>query len=273
MAIITISRVSYGHGREVAETLAEKLGYECFSRDTLREDASDQFNLSEIKILRPIENPPSLLDRITGGKEKYVAYVRSAFLKRIQKDNIIYHGFVGQVFVKDVPGVLKVLVTANLEDRVGTLMNRESIGAEKARKYLEKIDDARDKWSSHLYGINTWDPDLFDMVLRIDNMTVDNVVDHIADAVQLPCFQISSETRSILNDLALSAEVKANLLEKFPATTDVSAKDGMVTVIMGTFLEDKERAGAETEKILKGIEGVKDFEIRFEISPAFTPMD
>jgi hypothetical protein len=112
MAIVTISNVSYAHGRKVAETLAEKLGYAFFTRDTIREDASNQFNLPEIKIASVIENPPSLLDRITGGKEKYVAYVRSVFLRRLQKDNIIYLGYVGQFFVKDVPNILKVLITA-----------------------------------------------------------------------------------------------------------------------------------------------------------------
>ena len=197
MAIVTISNVSYCHGRKVAETLAEKLGYEFFSRDTLREDASNQFNLPEIKIARVIENPPSLLDRIIGGKEKYVAYVRSVFLRRLQKDNIIYLGFVGQFFVKDVPNILKVLVTANLEDRVRTLMNREGISAGKAQKHLEKIDAARSKWSRHLYGIDIWDPNLYDMVLRIDNMTVENVVDNLTKVIQLPCFQISSISQQV----------------------------------------------------------------------------
>lgn len=36
MAIITISRGSYSKGKEVAEKVAEKLGYECISRDVLQ---------------------------------------------------------------------------------------------------------------------------------------------------------------------------------------------------------------------------------------------
>ena len=156
--------------------------------------------------------------------------LRCAFLKRVQEDNIIYHGFVGQFFLKDVPNILKVLIIANVEDRIKALMNREGMSAGKAPKYLEKIDAARNKWSRHLYGIDTWDPHLYDMVFRIDNMTVENVVDYIANAAQLPCFQISSKSRNILNDLALAAEVETTLLEKFPVRTGVSTKDGMATV-------------------------------------------
>jgi hypothetical protein len=47
MAIITISRGSYYRGREVAEKLAAKLGYDCISREILLA-ASKEFNIPEI---------------------------------------------------------------------------------------------------------------------------------------------------------------------------------------------------------------------------------
>ena len=47
MSIITISRGSFSKGKEVAEKLAEKLNYECISRDILIE-ASEHFNIPEI---------------------------------------------------------------------------------------------------------------------------------------------------------------------------------------------------------------------------------
>ena len=47
MTIITISRGSYSRGREVAEKLAERLNFDCISRDILIE-ASEHFNIPEI---------------------------------------------------------------------------------------------------------------------------------------------------------------------------------------------------------------------------------
>jgi cytidylate kinase len=263
MGIIIITKGSYCSGRVIAETLGEKLGYDCVSREIILA-ASEQFNVPEIKLVRALENAPSFLDRITSGKEKYIAYFRSAFLKRLQKDNIIYHGFAGHFFTKDVANVFKVQIIANLEYRVRNVMNQEDIAPEEARKLIENIDAARSKWSRYLYGIDSWNPNFYDMVLRIDNMTLENVVDTMVNTVQLPCFQISSESKSILNDLALEAEVRANLVEKFPASY-VSAKDKIVTVIVQTTLADRERAGSELEKILKGVDGAKDFEIRVEV--------
>ena len=267
MGIITISNLSYSHGTEVAQALAERLGYEYYSRNNLRKDASDRFNLPEIKTVQATERPPSLLDRITGGKQKYVAHIRSVFFKRLKKDNIVYHGFVGQFLVKDVPNTLKVLITTNIEDRVGTLVNSEGIKAEKAEKHLEKIDAARSKWSRHLYGIETWDLNLYDAVFRIDNLTVEDVVESIANLPKLPCFQVSARSKRIIDDLALSADVEANLIGKFPGITFDSTINGKVSVTLETKLNEQERAAAELKETLKELDGVKDVEIRFKFIP------
>ena len=101
MAIITISRGSYSRGKEVAEKVAKKLGYDCISRDILL-DASEMFNIPEIKLVRAIEDAPSILDRFNNGKERYVAYIQAALLKYFQEDRIVYHGLAGHFFVKDI---------------------------------------------------------------------------------------------------------------------------------------------------------------------------
>jgi len=263
MSIITISKGSYSYGTEVAEKLAEKLGYECVSREVLL-DASHKFNIPEIKLVKAIEDPPSFLDRLFLGKEKYIAYVRSAFLKRIEKDNIVYHGFAGHFFVRNVPNVCKIRIIADMEYRIRKVVDQEGVSAASAKKIIERIDDARRKWGLHLYGIDTSDADLYDMVFKVDNMNAENVIGIIAHTVQLPCFQISPGARGFLHDLSLEYEIKAHLVEKFPTTRYASAKDGMVTVIIETTLKDKEKVGTEMEGILKGIDGVKELDIRFK---------
>ena len=79
MSIVTISRGSFSHGKEVAEELAKRLGYKCISREIILE-ASKHFNIPEAKLARAIHDAPSILERITYGKERYVAYVREALL-------------------------------------------------------------------------------------------------------------------------------------------------------------------------------------------------
>jgi hypothetical protein len=63
MPIIAISRGSYSRGREVAEKTAALLGYRCISREVLLE-ASQLFDIPELKLRRAIHDAPSLLDRL-----------------------------------------------------------------------------------------------------------------------------------------------------------------------------------------------------------------
>jgi len=67
MSIITISRGSYNRGKEVAEKLAQKLDYQCISREILLE-ASKEYNVPEIRLIRTIRDAPSILERLTHKK-------------------------------------------------------------------------------------------------------------------------------------------------------------------------------------------------------------
>ena len=96
--VITISRGSYSRGKEVAEKVASELGYECISRDILLE-ASEEFNIPELRLVRALHDAPSVLERFTHGRERYVSYIRKALLQRIRKDNVVYHGLAGHYFL------------------------------------------------------------------------------------------------------------------------------------------------------------------------------
>ena len=210
MAIITISRGSYHRGREVAEKVAQKLGYECLSRDILLE-ASEEFNIPEIKLIRAIQDAPSILDRLTRQKEKYVAYIRAALLKHVQKDNVVYHGLFGHFFLQDIPHVLKVRIVADLEARVADEVKREGISESKAREVLMKDDEERRKWALQLYGADWWDATLYDLVIHLKTIKVDDAVALLCQVVQLPGFQTTPESQEAINN-----QVEAALMEVAP---------------------------------------------------------
>ena len=73
MAIITISRGSYSKGKEVAEKVAARLGYQCLSREVIL-DASDRYHIPEIKLIKAIHDAPSILERIGQSKARFIAY-------------------------------------------------------------------------------------------------------------------------------------------------------------------------------------------------------
>ncbi|HMK65083.1 MAG TPA: cytidylate kinase-like family protein [Thermodesulfobacteriota bacterium] len=207
MSVITISRGSYNRGKEVAEKLAQKLGYECISRDILLE-ASSEYNIPEIKLIRAIHDAPSILQRLTHQKEKYIAFIRAALLKHIQKDNVVYHGLFGHFFLQDIPHVLKVRIVGALEDRVEDEVRREGISAEKAREIITRDDEERRKWALHLYGADSWDATLYDLVIHLKAFSIDDAVELISRARELPGFQTTLESQAAIDSL-----VEASRLE------------------------------------------------------------
>ena len=123
MAIITISRGSYSRGKEVAEKVAERLGYQCIAREVILE-ASKEFNIPEFSLVKAVHDAPSIFDRFSYGKEKFIAYFQTALLKRLRSDNVVYHGLAGHFYVKDVPHVLKVRIIADVQDRIKLVMDQ-----------------------------------------------------------------------------------------------------------------------------------------------------
>jgi cytidylate kinase len=259
MSIITISRGSYSHGREVAEKVAKELDYQCVSREILLE-ASEQFHIPEIKLVRAIHDPFSVFNRFTYGKERYIAYLRAALLKCVQKDNVVYHGLAGHFFLQDIPHVLKVRVIADLEDRVKEEMKREGISAEEAQYILKKDDDERRKWGLQLYGHDTLDATLYDLVVHIKRKKVADAVDLILYAAKMSCFQTTPESQQVIDDLTLAAEVKAALVNEYPTST-VTAKGCDVHVKIEIRLSHQEKTIHSIKSIAEGIDGVKEVDV------------
>ena len=261
MSSITISRGSYSHGKEIAEEVAARLKYECVGRDALL-DASEIFNIPEIKLVEAIHDAPSILGRFTYGKERYISYIQAALLNKMQKDNIVYHGLAGHFFLKDISHVLKVRIIADLEDRIAYKMKHESrLSREAAQRLLKKDDEERIKWSQYLYGIDTRDASLYDLVLHIKILTVEDAVNIICNTARLEHFQTTPESQQAMKDLVTAASVKAALVPFVP-DVNVSCSQGNVQVSFHDRKYSKDSMTGEIEKITRTIKGVEKIEIR-----------
>jgi cytidylate kinase len=260
MSIITISRGSYSRGKEVAEIAARKLGYQCIARDDVIDEASDEFNIPEIKLVRAIHDAPSILSRFTYGQERFVAYFQSALLEHLKKDNAVYHGLAGHFFLKGLSHVLKVRIIADMEDRVRVEMEREKISEKEAYQVLKKDDEERARWSRHLYGIDTTDPSLYDLVIHIKTITAEDAADIICHTVGLSHFRTTPETERAMSDLALSARVKAAIISVQP-DAEVTAHDGAVHVKTSALVSQREKLFQDIKKHAEGIKGLKDISI------------
>lgn len=289
MPIITISRGSYSQAKEVAEKVARQLGFECVSREVLVE-ASEEFNVPEIKILRAIRDAPSALDRFTFSKERYTSYIQAALLEHFQKDNVVYHGLAGHHFVRGVSHVLKVRIIGNMEDRAKLVMRRGEVfeqaasamrglaghprprhGArlgmsmDDAMRVLKEVDEARRKWGFHLFGIDTHDASIYDLVVHIHRLSTDDAADLIRVAAMSDRLKATPESRQIVDDLLLGARARAKLIERYPRA-DVTAQNGDLYVALEGGSSSDQKAIQDAVAQVPGVERVN-----VDVYPLMTP--
>lgn len=259
MAIITISRGSYSRGKEVAEKAAKKLGYECVAHEVIAA-VSKEFNIAETEIEKALHEPPSISNLFLYGKEKYVAYLQKTLLNHLKKDNVVYHGPAGHFFTKDITHVLKIRVITAMEDRIRFVREQHGISRNEAVNLIKKLDENRKKWSKQLFGVYTGDPLLYDLVVNIKRDAVDEVVDFICQTVRMDEFKTTPESQQAMNDLILSAEIKAALIDLKP-DIEVCGADGIVHVTTAVPESQEEDLIQKMEKIVGAIQGVRQLKI------------
>ena len=284
MSIVIISRGPYSPGQEVAKRVAEPLGYEYLSREILME-ASEEFDVSEIKLLRALRDAPSIFDHLTSGKERYMAYIETTMLEHLRKDNVVYNGLDGHYFVRGIAHVLKARILGNMEDRLKIIMERErvfeqaasamngveghqyklpkshrDITKDKALRFLEDLDDARRKWGLLHYGIEPGDPKLYDLLIQINRYSTNDAAEIICRTVKLPHFKTTQESQKALDNLVLNAQVKSSIIHKWP-NIEVSSDDGNVVIHIEAPIIQESLLCEQIIPLVTEIPGVRDAKV------------
>ena len=265
MSIIAITRASYSHGKEVAERVARELNYQCISKEIISL-ASQEFDVPENWLRRAVEEAPKLLDRFRYGKQKYVAYLRSALLEYAVKDNLVYHGLAGHFLLADIPNILRVMISATTEERVKVLVERENVSEKEALKTLEKFDKERRKWAMFFHGKDPWESSTYDLSLVIGRLSIDDAVEEILATAKLPAFQTTAESLRIVENLSLAARVKSDLMN-FYHDVEVSVENHTVVVHIQRSLKQEEALTEDIREIVMQIPGVKD--VRVDVIPVY----
>jgi cytidylate kinase len=228
MSIMTISRRSYSRGKEIAEEVARLLGYECVGREVLLA-ASKEYGVPEEKLYKATHDAPSFLGMTPTARKRYIAYVKAAFAAYMLEDNVVYHGPAGELLIQGVSHLLRVRITAALEDRIALKMERDGIPEKEARKGILRDDEQHGKLMKWVYGRDDTDASLYDLVINVSQISVEKAVEIITSTVKHKKFQPITYSVKLLKNIELSCRVAANLVDTDPDIR-VRSEDGKVHV-------------------------------------------
>ncbi len=219
MSVITISRGSFSGGKILAECLARRLGYRCIDRDIIVERAA-AYGVSQDELRDALERPPTFLDRFKHKKYLYLALIQAALAEEVRTGKAIYHGLAGHLLLQGGHPILRTRIIAPMVFRIRMVQERLKYSHREAIAYIERVDEDRRKWTQFLYGVDWGDPALYDIVLNLEHIDIEEACHIIASMVIERCFEFTPDCQQKMDDLALGSRVRADLAIA-PSTSDL----------------------------------------------------
>ena len=254
MPIITIYQGASGEGQELAESVAEVLGYRCIGREVLVE-ASRRYGIPEAKLNEIVEKGPHWWERLLQDLRPYRIALQAALCELAHDGKVVYHGHLGHELLPGIGHVLKVLLTAPIEFRVEQVRSRQSLTDVAARHYIEEVDKARSRRLMAMFGADWRDPKRYDLILNMAKMRREVAKRVIIEAAKLEEYEPTAVSNQAFNDLALGSRVEATLFaspDLQGSNLEVRAKGGHIHV-KGRVVEGMED---ELVNLVKNVPGV-----------------
>ena len=268
MFTIAISRGSRSAASKLAEGLEARLGGTIVTREEVIRAAKnyglEKTGLRKEHILK--QHVPGFWERYADARRHYLSCFRAALLDFVLKGPIIYHGNLAHILLNDVPFVLRVRVNAPLENRVKMLVDEQGLSEADAVEKINETDEQRKRWVQFLYDVDNRDPVLFDIVLNLQRMVVDDAIGLVASEVGKEQFQSSEESLKIVRDLHLASVAEITLMhstDTYGLDLKVQADEstGKVVIVRGSALEDSAVLDDAIRAALRSVKEIKEVRI------------
>jgi two-component system, OmpR family, response regulator CpxR len=267
MTFVGMFSGSYCHGEEVAQRVAAELGFALVG-DSILESASKRHSVSVERLRHTMEGPASILDAFRRDRGRNVAYVREALAEQVAAGGVVCHGFATHLLPKTVSHVFKVGLVASRAYRIEQAMRIDQVNEKKADKLIHGHDEQRLAWTQFLFDLGPWDERLYDEMVPMNQVSVDDAVAMLVERARRQVLSPTELSRSAAQDFMLAAQVGVAVAEA-GHDVEVSAADGIVTMVINKYVMRAERLESELKRIASGVQGVQSVTTR--LGPKFRP--
>jgi len=260
MPVLILSSENKEIEEQIAQKIAQKLGYTVLNQQFLDEIAKT-YTLDSKKLVEAMTITPSILKRMPSKQwYYYLSCVETEVLNHLLKDNCICWGLAAHLYVVVVSHVLKVrLIGGHDSDPKSDLRN---LTPDKRKKQLADQERNRENWSMTAYNKKEANPGLYDLVLNLDQVKVDEAIETLAATLGFPRLKAMTYSRNNLKDQALAAKVK-NVLLKSLTDIHVEVQNGTVIVSTTSIKREKTRKIDAIKKIANQVDGIGYLEVHW----------
>lgn len=262
MPVITIFRGTFCEGDSVVQKVLKDTGYRLVRDQDIVSEASRASNLGDAKINRAFSARTSVFNKFTHEKERSIAHLRLALAELFSSDNLVIDGFVSHLVPREVSHTLRVCLIADMKFRVSLAVKEQGLSEKEAVKVIHKQDEDRGAWVYNLFQKNNpWDPSLYDIVIPMNKKTVEEAAGLVVHNTRSDVVKMTEASRQAVHDFLLAARVEVVLAGE-GHNVGVSAKKGLITLIINKHVLMLGRLEEELKAIAGRVEGVKSVETR-----------
>lgn len=198
MAVITISRDPGALGEELAARVAGQLGFVLVDKARLAQLWSE-VDLDDECLGSVDEFIPGGEHEIDSETEASIKLLPDLIVQLAEEHDLVLIGRGGQGLFRNRPGTFHVRVIGSRLFRVRNLQAQEGISAREARQRLKELENQRIRYLRFLYGVKWQDPCQYDLVLRMDRLSLEQAKKLIVAAVEETKIRQVSRRRIVEN--------------------------------------------------------------------------
>ena len=183
--LITIGREHGSGGHDIARLLGEELNIPVYAKEIVDEAAATSQFSKEIlrnydeKRVAAFFMPVSHFGGIDGGFQLNMQVAAAQFdaVRSLARDNNgIFVGRCADYVLRGRPGLLRVFITAPLNFRIRTLMERKQISEDQAKKLVKEVDKDRSSYYRYYTDQDWGDRQYYDLCINSDKVGVQGAV-------------------------------------------------------------------------------------------------
>ena len=257
MPLIAMTREMGSLGKDVAAGVAARAGKRVVYHEII-EPIANKMRLRKSHVERFLDGRSGIWERLTTDRTSLSIFTADETFRFLRDGSTgVIRGWGAVHLLRNIPHVIRVRVCAPLETRIARMMerlatdNRATVVSE-----IQMSEEAHTAITKRHFAVNWRDPELYDMVLCTERLSVEECVDEIEGMMRRKCFQETPESLRMADNLSAEWSVRSAMRrdERTKATDFTVHCDGGTATLSGVVdTEEETKAAAE---VAAGVEGV-----------------
>lgn len=269
MSIISISADSHCRGDEVARKVATDLDLKLVDDPAVCRVAADRTGVSAERVAQWMHGPRPFIRDSESTRVRGIAWLRRSLLEQIAGADALVLGSVSFLLSRRLRDVVRIGLVAPPAHRVEVAV-ASGLAPRAAERSIARDDEYRLSWCDRIVGRRPWDPALYDLVLAMQERSVDEATAAVVRAAAELAEAAASEAEAAWTDAVLEAEIAVRLADE-GHEVEVHSQGGKVTVLLARGGLFPDRVKDEVATLVREIDGVGEVEVR--LGPRSTEPD